>query len=397
MRKLFSILFFALIASNIYAQKWPEKGIKLFSKDSLYSMNLRFRMQNRAIYSTIDEKQLSAQEIEARVRRLRLSMEGFIYNPNLTYKIQLSFSRGDMDWNVQELPVVNNSPNVVRDAVLNYKINEHFSVGFGQTKLPGNRQRVISSGQQQFVERSIVNATFNIDRDFGAFLNYKDNIGDFNYIIKTAVSTGEGRNSNISPGGGLAYTGRLELLPLGQFTNGGDYFEGDLERETSPKISFAASYSYNDGALRTAGQLGNDLFESRNIQFIESDFLLKYSGIALSAEFLKRVSDNPVTVDLNNQKRIIYEGEGLNTQLSYIFKNNVELAARYAYVMPSGRVMYNHRKTENYTIGVTKYLAHHKLKIQGNVMYQNMYKYIYMQPTQINSNWHFMFQVELGI
>ena len=144
-----------------------KRGIEIINPDSTYSVNFRFRMQNRVIYSTASNNDLSASEIEARVRRLRLRMDGFIYNPKLTYTIQLSFSRGDMDWNVKDNSAFNNSPNVIRDAVIFYGPSNHWQMSFGQTKLPGNRQRVISSGDQQFVDRSIVNATFNIDRDFG--------------------------------------------------------------------------------------------------------------------------------------------------------------------------------------------------------------------------------------
>jgi hypothetical protein len=36
----------------------------------------------------------------------------------------------------------------------------------GQTKLPGNNQRVVSSGSLEFTDRTINNSRFNIDRDF---------------------------------------------------------------------------------------------------------------------------------------------------------------------------------------------------------------------------------------
>ena len=53
------------------------------------------------------------------------------------------------------------------DAVLKNHINENWSLWFGQTKLPGNRERVYSSQELQFVDRSLVNARFNLDRDVG--------------------------------------------------------------------------------------------------------------------------------------------------------------------------------------------------------------------------------------
>jgi hypothetical protein len=50
-----------------------------------------------------------------------------------------------------------------------YKPTGHW---FGQTKLPGNNQRVVSSGSLEFTDRTINNSRFNIDRDFGLFLDY---------------------------------------------------------------------------------------------------------------------------------------------------------------------------------------------------------------------------------
>jgi hypothetical protein len=50
-----------------------------------------------------------------------------------------------------------------------YKLYENWTIGFGQTKLPGNNQRVVSSGSLEFTDRTINNSRFNIDRDFGLF------------------------------------------------------------------------------------------------------------------------------------------------------------------------------------------------------------------------------------
>src|SRR5690606_26032135 len=126
-----------------------------------------------------------------RVGRLRLKLEGFVYDPELTYYIQLSFSRGDMDWEGRENSIANVTPNLIRDAVIYYTPTKNLRLGFGQTKLPGNRQRGVSSGDQQFVDRSIVNATFNIDRDFGLFADF---MSDY-VMLRGAITSGDGRNA----------------------------------------------------------------------------------------------------------------------------------------------------------------------------------------------------------
>jgi phosphate-selective porin OprO and OprP len=371
-----------------------KRGIEIIQPDSLYSLNFRFRVQSRAMYASQSESDLSLSEAEARVRRLRLRMEGFMYNPKLSYLIQLSFSRGDMDWDVRHNSAINSSPNVVRDAVVFYRPDTHWTFIFGQTKLPGNRQRVVSSGDLQFIDRSIVNATFNIDRDFGFQAYYQNTFGEtFNYILKGALTTGEGRNVQ-STDRGLSYTGRVELLPLGEFKNRGDYFEGDLEREESVKISLAGGLNYNEQARRTGGQIGRDLFEQRDITTYIFDGLMKYRGFALYLEYMERLSDNPVTVNQQGQLRHIINGSGLLFQTSYLFQNNFEVAARYAVVTPANNIRNIENQEEVYTAGVTRYLIKHRLKLQGNISYHSSN---FMLSGNSAMNWVAGFQIELGI
>ncbi|WP_375582639.1 porin [Cyclobacterium xiamenense] len=206
------------------------KGVGLTSPDSVFSLNIRFRMQNRALFNFYDG---DPTKIEGKVRRLRLRFDGFVYHPRVTYVIQLSFTPEDMDWERTQFP------NILRDAMIFYKVNPHLTLGLGQTKLPGNRQRVNSSGDLQFVDRSIVNATLNVDRDFGIQAKYSRQFrGNFYYVLLGAISTGKGRNffEEVSE---LSYTGRIELLPFGRFEAFGDYFEGDLMREKTPNCPLA--------------------------------------------------------------------------------------------------------------------------------------------------------------
>jgi phosphate-selective porin OprO/OprP len=65
---------------------------------------------------------------------LRLRFDGFVGNSKFLYAIQLSFAPGDVG-EIQE----GENINIIRDAVLFYRPNNNWSVGFGQTKLPGNR------------------------------------------------------------------------------------------------------------------------------------------------------------------------------------------------------------------------------------------------------------------
>lgn len=392
------ILFNALSAQELNKiQVFTKKnnGIELVAKDSLFSCQFQFRMQNRLSYESKSTEDFTPETFEFRTRRLRLSLRGFVYNPKWTYRVQLSFSRGDMDWDDSKPSTVNTSVNVVRDAIINYNFTKDLTLTLGQTKLPGNRQRVISSGDQQFAERSIVNATFTVDRDFGVFLNY-----DKPYFkLKGAITSGEGRNS-VKSDKGLSYTGRVELLPLGKFTGKNDYQEGDLEREQKPKISIGATYNYNSRAKRNGGQLGDDLFSSVNIQNLHLDLLFKYKGIALYNEYCLRVGDKPVTTN-GESFSYVYNGYGNLTQLSYIFKNNYEIAARYCFVNPYSSLFNNQNfptlnvnRQDQIHLGLTKYISGHRLKVQTNLTY-NMRKDLNSgnQTGKIGA----IFQIEMGI
>lgn len=364
------------------------QGLGITSPDSLYQLNIRFRMQNRFSFDLDD----GVSNVEARVRRVRLRFDGFVYSPRIRYAMQLSFAREDVG------DFIGNVPNILRDGMIYYEAYPHLVLGFGQTKLPGNRERVNSSGDLQLADRSIVNGIFNIDRDFGFQAFYqRPLIGQFHYGLKAALSTGEGRNWVSSSGGFMCYTGRVELLPLGQFTNKGDYFQGDLQREKTPKISLAATYSYNHGALRSAGQRGDALFAQRDIRHFFGDFLLKYQGLALSAEYARRAAADPVTVSPQDPSRsvFVYNGSGLSLQSSYLFKSNYELVARYAEVRADQAIeAFVPYQSKGYTLGANRYLRGHRLKAQLDLSW---YEDLFRNTARNRDYWQIRFQVELGI
>lgn len=394
-KQLFILLFLSVaIAFTTKAQTESDerpvefKGIKYQSKDSLFYMNFRFRMQNRIGFNTVSADEFGIEQWDARVRRLRLRGDGYILGEKLGYSIQLSFSRGDQD--SENTGVAN----IIRDAVIFYNFNKHFYIAFGQNKLPGNRQRVNSSGQLQFADRSIVNSALTLDRDFGLKAYYSNKIGNTVYRLKGAVSTGEGRSVNTTDKG-LAYTGRVEWLPFGNFTNEGDYSEGDLEREGQVKLSLAGGYSLNKATTNTGGQLGANLYSGVDMQTLMLDALLKYRGFAYAVEYINRETDNPFTYNTIGDLSYAYEGKGINHQASYLFKNNVETAIRHSNLKPTARLTPLEDQQEVFELGLTKYLRGHRVKAQLNISYNTTNKNYSLQNAQ--NFWGTLFQVELGI
>lgn len=391
MRKLF-LCFLMLNSTFFFAQKEEikiqkaeerldalpyydfRKGVGIIAPDSLFQMNIRFRMQNRFDAIVDNEDKLG---YEAFIRRLRLRFDGFVKDPKLGYIIQLSFAPRDVNGN-----------HIIRDAIAYYRPNKNWFFSFGQTKLPGNRQRINSSGALQLTDRSINNAEFNIDRDFGFQAHYMDKLNQFEYSIKSAITTGEGRDF-IKRNTGLAYTARLELFPLGKFKKGGEYFEGDILREETPKLYLGATYHYNHNATKTQGQNGTDIGGTRNLQSVLVDALLKYNGWAVMGAYMQRSAKDPL-IDISEKKYVV-AGSGVDAQLSYAFTNDWEIASRYSFISPINELKDVMPKQKQFSLGVTKYIWEHAFKVQMEVARS--------VKTLVNDKkeWYVRFQVEMGI
>ncbi len=367
------------------------KGVGLTSPDSIFQFNIRFRMQNRAtFYSNEGENDF----IEAQIRRLRLRFDGFVGDPKFLYVIQLSFSPQDHG------PIEpGGNINIIRDAVFFYRPNKRWNIGFGQTKIPGNRQRINSSGALQLTDRSINNSRFNVDRDFGFHIYHlHENANQFGYNIKTSITTGEGRNVTDQDDLGLAYTAKAEIFPFGSFTNNGAYFEGDLMRESTPKLMLSAAYQFNDAAIQAQGQRGIELFEAKDLHYLFLDGVIKYKGWALQSAYMQRYTEgSPLAFDQLDTSGTAFNyaltGHGYDTQLSYIFKNDIELIGRYSYSVPSKKIQVIIGEVNQYTFGISKYIKEHAFKLQAEITTET----VDFTNQSDRQNWYGRVQVEIGI
>lgn len=269
-----------------------------------------------------------------------------------------------------------NAPRYILDAVIKWKFAPGFELWAGQTKLPGNVERVISSANLQLVDRSLLNSKFNIDRDLGIQLRHKTKLGGrFISKEKFAISQGEGRNIATGNEGGLQYTGRLEVFPLGSFAKKGEYMGSSTVREGKLKIMAAYTYDFNRDASKTRSNMGDYMFLTdgslyqTNIttQFI--DLVLKYKGFSMMAEYADRSASNPVAVELDGTETgdIVSVGSAINMAMGYFISEKVEVAGRYTtlnYADVTGA-----SPVAMYTLGLNKFVVGHKLKIQSDISY----------------------------
>ena len=82
---------------------------------------------------------------------------------------------------------------------MKWNFSGNFVLWAGQTKLAGNRERVVSSGDLQMVDRSLLNSRFNIDRDIGLQLRHHFNLTD-TFIVKEVFSISQGEGRNVTTG-----------------------------------------------------------------------------------------------------------------------------------------------------------------------------------------------------
>lgn len=370
---LIALLFVAISTLSAQEIKSPKFGKGLFNlvgQDSSWTMKIGARMQFLAI-STFEDG--SSNESNFLVRRARLKFNGFAFSPKLKYKIELGLSNRDISGASE---FTSNAPRYILDAVVKWNFHENFELWFGQTKLPGNRERVISSANLQQVDRSLLNSRFNIDRDLGIQLRHHFNLSN-HFVVKEmfSISQGEGRNVTTGNLGGHQFTGRVELLPMGNFSSKGDYKGSDLKREESPKLALGITYDHNNNAVKNRSNQGSYMridgdngFYETNINTLFIDAMFKYKGFSFMGEYADRDAKDPFAKNSDGSLTgdEVQVGKGLNLQTGYLFKNNWEVSGRYTNIELDKNI--TGKDAENqYTLGVSKYIVGHSLKVQSDI------------------------------
>lgn len=359
------------------------KGIQILGHDSTFYTKMNVRFQNLMVHSwKLENDEFgSFEEYSSNylVRRSRLKFGGWAFNPKIKYKLELGLSNRDIGNGTGS--EFNKGANVILDAYVDWNFYKGFWIRFGQGKLPGNRERVISSSNLQFVDRSRLNSRYNIDRDVGLMLTHKAKLGsEFILIQKLALSQGEGRNVTIGNSGarrGSEYTYRLEALPFGKFKSKGDYVGSAVKREEKPKLSVGLTYDINTKAMRNRGNLGSfiatESTPGQTLSTFFADLMFKYQGFSTMIEYVKKSTDadSPVLIDLETEEVLgtYYTGSAINVQAGYMFENNYEIAARVTSTRPDIEVDNDELR---YTLGISKFVVGHNLKVQTDFTYRSI-------------------------
>ncbi len=374
---LFSVVHLCSIQAQITAPAFG-KGLQVMANDSSFYMKIGLRFQNlvTADWSLADAANGYDADFTANalVRRSRLKFDGWAHNKKLKYKLELSLSNRDNGGGTNDN--FGNAANIILDAIVEYNFYKNLSIAFGQSKLAGNRERVVSSGNLQFVDRSRLNSRFTLDRDMFLQLKHFHYIGD-DFLMRENVSiaSGEGKNQITGDNDGFAYTYRVELLPFGEFQSKGDYIGSAIKRESTPKLALGFTYDKNNNALRERGQKGtfltdrSDSFIAKDLNSFFADLMFKYQGISVMAEYVDRTTSDGISLIFDEEGSQIgkyYTGSAYNVAAGYMFDNNMEVALRLTEIAADSSTDETH-----YTIGINKFFVGHKLKIQMDYSFIN--------------------------
>jgi len=339
----------------------PGKGVEINSEDGDFQLRIRVRVQ---FLYTLVRGNLGPREADEpeeirndfRIRRARFIFQGHAFGKNNQYKLEIDPTRPD---------------NVVLDYYLDFTQHRDVEVRVGQYKISSNRQRVISSGNLQMVDRSAVNAEFSLDRDIGVDIRSRDFLGKDRMRYVLGISSGNGINNYHFSDFGMVYLVRLEYLPLGIFD---DYSEADFDR-TGPRLSIGGTYSYFVHAEKQLGMVGAPFADggTANYQFAYADVMFKARGFSLLSEFALRTGTRNVgdiTTDPDGnpiEPTLARNGVGWMAQAGYMIpKIRLEFAARGSIIRAIGSNT-SLQDSNGTTFSVSWYFFEHPFKIQADV------------------------------
>ena len=169
-----------------------------------------------------------------------------------------------------------------------------------------------------------------------------------------------------------------EALPFGKFQSKGDYVGASIKREPKPKLSIGLTYDINENAVRERAQLGGFIrnaegdYFGKTLHTFFADLMYKHQGFSLMAEYAHKKTDDNISNVFDEENQLVgtfYTGSGLNVQVGYLCKKNWEIAARVTTIRPDEGVA---RDENQYTLGLSKYVVGHKLKVQTDLTYRSI-------------------------
>jgi phosphate-selective porin OprO/OprP len=283
-----------------------EKGFFIRSSDENFLLRINGRMQFRWTHCNVQSRnrylQPRLQKDDSTgfdIQRLRLVFGGHAYSPDLTYYIQLRSGVGT------------GYDTRLRDAYVNYRFSDGFQFRAGYFKIAATQQTLTSSGDLQFVDRSMTDTVFELSRGIGVRFwgqlfdkrleYFLDVLNSFNGAGNRTI-TNDPAELDSNPG--LAF--RAVWHALGEEPGKDLKLESDIEWHESPTLDLAFHYAFNDDQgdaetteipfpipRRTAGVGGFGLTDTNGLQLNQFGFAsaFKWRGFSARGEYILRMVD----------------------------------------------------------------------------------------------------------
>ncbi len=324
---------------------YGKKGFEFKTEDGKFAIAMQNRVQFRfATPFDRDPRNVSQLEQDSSsfmIRRARTKLSGHAFWPWLKYYFQY-------DW----------SQPVMRDLSLTVDKYKWAELWLGRGKVRYNNERVTSSGNQQFVNRSIVNDIFTVDRQQGVQLFgnvFPHTLGDFSYAL--GVFSGEGVGERLNDDDNMMWSGRLQWNPLGGEMK---FSQSDTEHLEEPHLNVAFAANTNQSrctAFETASDScralsgfnkpsednKSDNAGQYRIHQMMEEVHFKWRGFSLLHEMHWKNITDTFRIEGDPKRKTNLMG-GL-VQAGYfphdvipLIPSNLEFAARYAFVDPNTAV-----------------------------------------------------------
>ncbi len=341
----------------------PGKGLTLAFPNDSFSFTFRARVQFRAsVFAPVTaEDGARTPGTEMVIRRARLVFTARAFK-HWQLHIQLGMSNQDMEPDLR-VPL--------RDAYLTYSQFRDANVRAGQMKVPFDRQRMVSSGNLQFTDRSIVVGELTLDRDVGVYLFSKDLLGLGGRVgYSVGLFGGDGRN-RLSDAPGMLGVARLEIRPFGAFD---DDMESSHEDHATPKLTLGAALARNQNTIRDRSTFGNVYASGGRTSFTHAtvDLHGKWRGASFLTQGICRWADGPKVYGRRDGRDVTEPTRsacGGFFQAAYLVTRQLELAGRVGNIIPMGANSPGMLPSREVGTAVNLYAHGHELKLQGDYFY----------------------------
>ena len=348
---------------------WGKKGFTLDTRDGMFGTKIQWRFQGRWTYPDNSDEDsvtdfMDNEESTFELRRVRMKVGGHGYAKWLKYYFEV-------DW--QPTRSSDSSPTNSGTRLIDWRIMlskyKWAQLRIGQWKINYNRERVDSSGKQTFVERSIVNRVFTIDRQVGAMLYGHVLPGTaFDSWYYAGVFTGQGRGEE-NDDDNMMWMGRYQWNFLGRDLK---WTQSDIKFHQQPTGSVAGAYYTNiskctrwsSGGCGQLAGFANGAEGQYRIDGWMYEFAFKWRGLAIQHEFhWKQIKDSNLPEGINQTNL-----KGSYANISYFphylvkaIPKPLEIGFRYAFVDPN--VSVKDDKLSEYTAVFNWFFAGHRNKL----------------------------------